>query len=394
MSNIIQLFERYYNKTASADEVQELMTIIASHKDTEELEQLIWRAWQQPDKASAFFSQEESALLSQHILQQIGSSLPIVEQKDALVHISHRKYFRRRWHWAAAATLAGLLSLGTYYFVSRQAENSTKVATQVPLIAPGNYKAVLTLADGSTVTLDSAGQQLIQQGAAALHHQGRSLKYEATGLRSSTTYNTLATPRGGQFQIILSDGTKVWLNAASSIRYPTSFTSSQRKVEVKGEAYFEVAKNPGQPFIVSVDNAEIQVLGTSFNVNAYPDETSTYATLVTGLIKVKTNKEIHFLQPGKMVAVLQNGSAVVSNANIKAVMAWKNGRFWFENTDIQTVMRQLARWYDIQISYEGPVSQELFSGSIERSLPLSEVLFILERNEVKYRVEGRKLIIY
>ncbi|MBO9732417.1 MAG: FecR domain-containing protein [Chitinophaga sp.] len=317
------------------------------------------------------------------------------KQKGGVVRtmVPQRRHFMRRWGWVAAI-LVGLLATGTWYFINQGDKTASPSRIVLPDIQPGSAKAVLTLADGSSITLDSSGNQVIQQGLAAVHQLNGSLQYEANGRESGISYNQLSTPKQGQFQVVLADGTKVWLNAASSLRYPTVFTGKERMVEVTGEAYFEVAVNAAQPFIVKVNHTMIQVLGTSFNVNAYADEQYLNTTLLSGSVKVQTQRESTLLTPGKMAAVTADGSTTMSTANIKVVMAWKNGLFCFENADIKTVMRQLSRWYNITIEFRGDIPPITFSGEIERSLTLSQVLMGLGSNELHYTLEkGNKLVI-
>ncbi|NML41010.1 FecR family protein [Chitinophaga sp. G-6-1-13] len=378
--------DRYIAGTITRDEWEELRALLDQPEYKQLLEELIDRQLLEAEADTDAFP-----AVTERVVRSVQSAMDDSPREPVIVF--RRNSFLRRWGWAAAA-LVMVLGLGTYVWLYRPSKPDMPREQAIADITPGSNEAKLTLADGSTITLDSAGNRVMRQGVAAVRQQGGSLHYEAKGDGTTITYNTLSTARGRQFQLVLSDGTKVWLNAASSIRYPTTFTRGERKVEVSGEAYFEVTANARQPFVVSVNTTNIQVLGTAFNVNAYPDEASLCATLVSGLIKVTTDKGSHLLQPGKKAAVLSDGSAVISTADIKAVTAWKNGKFWFENADIQTVMRQLERWYDVQVSYEGAISRELFSGGIERSLPLSKVLSILARNDIRYRIEGRTVIIY
>lgn len=298
---------------------------------------------------------------------------------------------RLRYWWAAAAVL-----VGTGIFLLTRPAPSPQTAAVTPATVndavPGTNKATLTLADGSVVTLDSSGNAVLQQGGTAIRQHGGQLSYDAQGMDAVVSYNILKTPRGGQFQLKLPDGTVVWLNAASSLRYPTAFTGKERKVDVTGEAYFEVAKNANMPFIVNVnDDAAIEVLGTHFNVQAYEDEVAMQTTLLEGAVKVNGVP----LKPGQQ-AQLSNGAVnVTDHANIEKVMAWKNGVFDFNNASLQEVMRQLSRWYDIEVVYSAPVQGPGFWGKMGRNLTLSQVLKGLESAEVHFRIEenGKKLVV-
>jgi ferric-dicitrate binding protein FerR (iron transport regulator) len=302
--------------------------------------------------------------------------------------------FLRHWGWAAAVVFL-LLGTGVYYW------SQQKPRTEVTLmsdIAPGTNKAVLTLADGSKVMLDSAGNQVVQQGATAIRQQGSSLQYDSKGNGATVAYNTLSTPRGGQFQVVLPDGTKVWLNAASAIRYPTFFSGAERLVELTGEAYFEVTQSANMPFRVKINATNtIEVLGTSFNVNAYTEEDYIRTTLLEGAVRVSSGGKKMTLKPGEQAqsSAKQPFVKVLEHADISKAIAWKNGLFNFQDVRLEEVMRQLSRWYDIEVVYEKGVPDLEFIGEIERSLPLSEVLKGLRMSGVNFRLEqGKRLVVF
>lgn len=296
---------------------------------------------------------------------------------------------RNRW-WAAAAAVL-LLAGGAGYLLRKPAPAPAPVVAEVVL--PGGNKAVLTLADGSAVTLDSAGNRVITQAGTAIRQQGGQLEYKDQE-NAGVGFNTLRTPRGGQFKITLGDGTKVWLNAASSLRYPTAFTTGSRMVEVTGEAYFEVAKDPEKPFLVKLSEENtITVLGTRFNVNAYTDETSINTTLLEGSVRVSVKNNTRILQPGQQARVTAAGDISVVPADTEQAIAWKNEIFNFRDADIQAVMRQLSRWYDVEVVYKGKAPVSRFQGEIQRNLPLHDVLEGLETTGIRFTLEGRKIII-
>jgi len=301
----------------------------------------------------------------------------------------------RKWGWAAAVFL--IIGSGAYFWFTyrnppQSLANSSKSSQND--VAPGGNKAVLILSDGTTITLDSAANGAIaRQGNSSIVKlaNGR-ISYNPKGAATDEVMmNTMRTPRGGQFQLTLPDGTGVWLNAASSITYPAAFTGVEREVKITGEAYFEVAKNTNQPFVVDVDGrSSIEVLGTHFNVNSYTDENSIKTTLLEGSVKIGAA----ILRPGQQAQLRQQRLSVINNADMDKVMAWKNGLFNFEDASLEEVMRQLGRWYDVEVVYEKGIPNIQFEGEISRNIKLSDLLKVLARAEVKFRIEeGRRLIV-
>ena len=313
--------------------------------------------------------------------------------------------FQIRWlRYAAAIIVVAGLSL--FLFLSKTDTSQKNIASDKTLpvkndIEPGKQGAILTLADGSTVVLDSLQNGLVamQNGSKILLNNGQ-LTYDKHLLsEAETQYNIITTPRGRQFQLTLSDGTQVWLNAGSSLRYPTFFNGNERRVEITGEAYFEVAKNAYLPFKVSVnDETEIEVLGTHFNVNSYENEATINTTLLEGSVKVRHNNENAVIKPGQQIQVAQLNnhqieSKLLSNVNVAKVMAWKNGVFDFEDATLGEIMHQLERWYDIDVFYEKGIPKLEFYGKMGRDLTLSNVLRGLQISKVNFRLEGKKLIV-
>lgn len=261
---------------------------------------------------------------------------------------------------------------------------------------PGRNGAVLKLGNGKTILLDSVSNGVfLSQGNAKIKKLNGQIIFDASKLHSDpVTNNTISTPAGRQFAVVLSDGSKVWLNASSSIRFPTIFVGNQRKVAITGEAYFEVAHNASAPFIVAVnDKAEVVVLGTDFNVNAYDNELVPRATLLDGKIKINCPGGSNVLMPGQQASLNKDGSIHISgHVDTEEVIAWKNGMFQFESATLDAIMRQLARWYDVEIEYKGATSKH-FGGTISRNVNLSQVLKMLElTGEVKFMIEGKKII--
>lgn len=389
------LLQRYSDKTCTEQEREELMQLLQLEENDEAAKQAIDRMIRER-KPQYFMPEEAADSVLSAILQT--SKAPVVSMNDGN---KPKHYLWRRM--AVAASILLVLASGTWLYLSRTASTDiakTEVSNRPADLLPGGNKALLTLDDGRTIILDSAANGIVaQQGGASISKtENGQLAYKTADAESVTVlYNTLSTPRGGQYQVVLPDGSKVWLNSASSLRYPTAFTGKERRIEIKGEAYFEVAKNASTPFIVNVEGkAEVQVLGTHFNINSYADEPAIATTLLEGSVRVTglQTKETKLISPGQQARLNANGQlSLGKNVDVAQVMAWKNGIFNFENADLPTVLRQLSRWYDVDVVYEAAVPQREFGGKMQRDLKLSQILRILEKNGVHYRVEGKKLII-
>ncbi len=311
---------------------------------------------------------------------------------------------------AAIAAVFFLFLTGAYFLLSDKppAKIAQKqVEKQVPSdIRPGGNKAVLTLADNSIIVLDDAQNGTIaSQGNTKILklNDGRIAYNDLNEKPLQVLYNTITTPRGGQYQLTLSDGTKVWLNSTSSLRFPASFPSNERKVEITGEVYFEVAKLESAPFKVVVsDKAEVKVLGTHFNINSYPDELSINTTLLEGSVNItllqgtNMNKKASLaLLPGQQAQLSKNAGLILNEKpDLQEVMAWKNGKFYFgEATDIAAIMRQISRWYDIDVEIKGEINEHL-GGSLPRDVNVSKIFNTLEKTgSVKFELTGRKVIV-
>lgn len=260
-------------------------------------------------------------------------------------------------------------------------------------ILPGGDKAVLMLANGDTIALDDAatGTLALQGSIKVVKLNDGQLAYATENKPTEAVYNKVTTPRGGQYQVQLPDGTKVWLNAASSLRFPTVFNGNERNVEVTGEAYFEVTKNPAQPFRVTVDGMEIRVLGTHFNVNAYTDEASINTTLVEGSVMVTKNGKQVTIKPGQQARV-DGDITVAPDVDVETITAWKNGRFSFSNASLESLMRTIARWYDVEVVLEDKIT-DTYTIDVPRNVPVSKLFRYIERSGgVHFVIEGGKII--
>lgn len=303
---------------------------------------------------------------------------------------STRKVLGIRQRLVAAAAVLLLVSSLVYLLIDKANDRGFAVAMQAtrPDIQPGGNRAILTLGNGRKIVLDSShpgvisvqgGMKVVKINSGLLAYNGKPVAGGASPESGrQVEYNTIATPRGGQYQIVLPDGTKVWLNAASSIRFPTAFAGKERDVRITGEAYFEVAQDPGKPFRVMVNDMMVQVLGTRFNINAYTDEAAIRTTLLQGAVKVVGNgaagkRQSVILEPGEQAQLsAEDKITLVSNVNVNEVIAWKNNLFWFENSDVKEVMKQLSKWYNVDITIDGNIS-DLFTGSIPRNMTFSQV---------------------
>lgn len=296
----------------------------------------------------------------------------------------------------AAAVVAGMIATGVYMFQPGKQAAPVAAVRQKPLL-PGSDKAMLTLADGTVIPLDSASNgALAQQGSTQITNRNGALSYNNAGNQAGEVmYNTVKTPHGGQYQLTLADGSRVWLNAASSIRFPTAFTGRERVVEITGEAYFEVAQQAEMPFRVQVNDVQVNVLGTSFNIMAYSDEQAIKTTLVDGAVQLKHGNSSSVLKPGLQATLsAKDDHFVIAAADMEQTLAWKEGKFRFRNTNIRTIMRQLSRWYDIDVSYQGDVSDIDLTGVISRREEAGKLLKALEATQrVQFGVNGNNVTV-
>lgn len=308
----------------------------------------------------------------------------------------------RRWIPAAAAVLIGVMSIGFFFLSQKNKQQPAIAINKGPYkndLPPGGNNAILTLASGKQVLLNNTRNgAIVKQGLALVNKTGNgqivyTIPPSAT-TENTIAYNTITTPRGGQYQVTLPDGTNVWLNAASSLKFPTTFTGNERDVELTGEAYFEVAKNKEKPFKVSVNKVIVEVLGTHFNIMGYDNEPAIKTTLLEGSVKVKSDNAHAILVPGQQaLADRDNDRIKVQNADVEEVMAWKNGYFIFHRENIQDIMKKVVRWYDVDVVYQGNV-KESFGGSVSRFSNLSDLLQNLESTgTIHFKLEGRRLTV-
>jgi transmembrane sensor len=382
-----QLFEGWLHNQLSAREQAEWMELLVDPKLESVRQQIIENYYDQlPLQYS--MEPEVAEALFRSILRE--STPP---KRVSIWSDGWRRYI-------AAAAIIGIVALtGILWWARRNVVSDSTVAANVYKndVKPGGNHAVLTLANGAHIMLDSAGKgNLVSQGGAQLIKvDSGNLAYKAMASdHNAISYNTLATPAGGQYQVTLSDGTRVWLNALSSIRFPTTFKGGPRSVDLTGEAYFEVAKDKMRPFHVNANGVDVQVLGTEFNVNAYADEPGIKTTLVRGAVRLAKANATLLLKPGEEGQTLGTSGLVLDkDVNIDRTLAWKNGKFSFEGADIRTIMRQIGRWYNVEVRYQGDPGNYLFDGQIGRDLNLSEVLTGLSKSNVHFKIDGNVLTV-
>jgi ferric-dicitrate binding protein FerR (iron transport regulator) len=375
------------NKTQISELLKKYQEKTLSDEDQDKLD-----AWYLKKASNSNLQLNEYELEDSYKL--LKSKLPLQEETKVV----------RLWpRIAVAASIAVLIATGIFYFTQPKEEN-VQVAAKPQEIAPGGTKGVLTLSNGKQIVLSeiTAKDTIAQEGeenevTIKMNANGEVtyiINPNTDGGKDDNSFNTLSTPIGGQYNIILADGTKVYLNAVSSIKYPTQFNGDKRVVELEGEAYFEVAKNKNKPFIVKSNNQSIEVLGTHFNVHSYNNESVVKTTLLEGSIAVTYKNQKAILKPGQQSDVSDNFSKIkVKEVDPEEAVAWKNGRFKFDNADLKNVMRQLERWYGIKVEYRGNVSDVRFNGGTFRNKNLSEVLKVLELSNIKFKVEGKTVIV-
>ena len=368
-----QLYQKYLDNDLSKEELSKFLEILQSGQHDVEMNTMMDSTWKQMFDTAAATSQAK-----------------IISLKRTWYRIS------------AAAIIILMLGAGTYFLFFNRAKQAeiTKTVLTPDIKAPETNRAMITLGNGQKIYLDSVPNgTLANEGSVRLikSTDGKVIYDVSKVVTNNTplTYNTLSNPRGSKvIDMTLSDGTQVWLNAGSSVTYPIAFTGNERKVTITGEAYFEVAHEKSKPFLVSKGDMQVEVLGTHFNVNAYDDESEINVTLLEGSVKVYNNKGAVTIKPGEQVQITINQQPVINKqTDLEEVMGWKNGKFFFTSADIKTIMRQVARWYDVEVIYEERTPDQLFGGEVPRNSNLSQMMKILEYSGVHYDINGKKIII-
>jgi len=323
---------------------------------------------------------------------------------DATLQTKEKTNYILSWKYiSVAATILLAAAMGIYFYKLNPSRLKASLPNTKMLadISPGRNKAILTLSNGQKISLTDMrlGKIGDEQGVVIKKAKDGQLVYQGTNSSGELAFNSVVTPKGGQYQLSLPDGTQVWLNAASTLKYPIAFSGKERIVQLNGEAYFEVAKNKGKRFVVTTANQTVEVLGTSFNVNSYSDEVNTKTTLMKGSVKVRNSEsgQSAVIKPGQQTLVSPYRSSIeLKDVDVDEAMAWKNGYFMFDEEPLESILRKVSRWYDVEIQYQHSDLKKklLFSGTLSRYSNVSKVLKKLELTEsVKFHVEGRKIVV-
>ena len=401
------LLQRYLDDQLTAEELETFAGLLREHPDDEGWALRLQELGLLQERDLAYEEARWKPVLEEILRHRKEGREEGEEDRDADAAFGGGSIVRRmpvygvrRVRWVAAAAVILLLAGGLYWYRQQARAVSSaqeQMADRFPALKPGGNKAVLTLANGQHIVLDSAADGVLaSEGSSRVQKlKNGELAYETTKTSPAVMlYNTLTTPRGGQYQLQLPDGSRVWLDAASSLTYPTAFSGAVRKVKLTGQAYFEVVHHAENPFIVEVNGTEVKDIGTAFNINAYDDEPVARITLVTGSVAVERGGARAMLSPGEQARIAENKLSVASGVDVDEVVAWKNGQFQFDNAGVGEVMRQVARWYNVEISYEGDVLNKHFSGGVPRGANASELIHVLELTKsVRIRMEGNKIIV-
>lgn len=378
------LLNRYLRDSLNEKELDELLGFLQSGKQSDILRQTADEAFRSKE-FSGLTDSENYGMLFNRLMDEARN-----KKNDLFVTYRGEKERTGRtipvfFRVAVAAAVILMIVIGILWRSDYGASERTQIVAD---LAPGSSRAMLTLGDGSTILLDSAGigQLAEQAGTRVMKVNDGRLAYNTEGSRKAeTVYNTITTPRAGQYELILPDSSRVFLNSESSIRFPVFFSGSFRIVEITGEAYFEVAENREMPFRVSSGHTTVEVLGTSFNFRAYADEGSVNTTLIEGSVKVASPVNQTTIVPGQMaIADTEGNISVEDDADISEITAWKKGLFVFNSEPIGEIMNQIARWYDVDVKFSGEPGNETFSGIVSRKSNVSEILKIMEQAGISF----------
>lgn len=387
--------QAYVGNAITQEELDELTKIVADPSSEKLIQEFMERHWMAM-KVDDNLKIDHEGVFDRILVDRSSEDAQLVPEKIRLYRWATLRY---------AASIVVLFAVGLTFYLSRNGSKQMELSEIPNKISKSSLKNIdrqpfLTLSDGTMIPLDSnLTANSVYQGFSNFTNRNGQLVYHhiegASGSKIVADMNTVTTPKGGEYQITLVDGTKVWLNTASSITYPVTFNTNQRRVKIQGEAYLEVAKNPSVPFIVEANGIEVVVLGTHFNVSAYPDDNFIKTTLVEGAVKLTSQNASRLLSPGQQGDISRNsGKIKVANVNVADVLAWRNGYFVFKGEDIKSIMRIISRWYDVEIIYQGDLKGRTFSGTLSRFGSMEEMLRTIELTDaVHFDIKERRVIV-
>lgn len=397
-NSIKNLFLKYINNQCSRHELDEVISLIKGGAHQSEWEAAISEDARHTDRLDQESDMTEAE--TDRIYKRIENKLFLPEHTGTA---GFRMRVVRVWQTVSAAAAVIIITSAVFLFFNNRKGNTNSSSVHIADVRPGGNKAFLTLSNGKKISLTDAakGNIAVQPGIKISKTAEGQIIYTAQKMPSGMNaeqYNTIETPRGGQYQIRLPDGTAVWLNAASKLIYPVNFRGSrERRVQLEGEAYFEVAGDKAHPFVVKTGRQEVTVLGTQFNINGYKEEAVINTTLLEGRIQTRNlnSGQSRILSPGQQSSVVKGGRDIdVMNVNTDNIISWKNGYFIFNNQDIISVMKVISRWYDVNVEYEAVNTEEKFGGTFSRSSELNDILEVLKKlGKVDFKVKGRIVVV-
>jgi hypothetical protein len=400
-NKLIELLGLFVDGEISREEFDLLFDYIRANQEDEELNIAIDTVFKNSKKFNLLNS-DDKELIFQSIIRNKHFDSEIQNEIEIIPTFAPRMWYQL----GIAASILILITTGLFFYSNRTADDKIDakvVETKESIITPGDDKAILTLSDGTKIILEDAKNGILANQAGVsiqktsdgelLYSFSNSANTVAPETKENIIYNKIETPVGGKYQVNLPDGSKVWLNSSSSLRFPALFNGNTREVELSGEAYFDVSKNKSKPFKVITKDQIVEVLGTQFNINSYSDEGPIKTTLIEGSVKIIYKDKVVLLSPGQQFQPKESVAAVVE-ADTEEVVAWKDGYFIFKNEDIKSIMRKVSRWYNVEVSYSGNIPEVGFGGNISRSKDISEVLDVLQlTNAIHFKVEGRRITV-
>ncbi len=400
-NKLIELLGLFVDGGISREDYDLLVDYIRANPEDEELNIAIDTVFKNSKKFN-LLNGDDKELIFQNIIRNKHFDSEIQNELEIIPTFAPRLWYQL----GIAASILILITTGLYFYKNRTVDDNIAAKVVEPkeaIITPGDDKAILTLSDGTKIILEDAKNGILANQAGVsiqktsdgelLYSFSNSANTVSPETKENVIYNKIETPIGGKYQVNLPDGSKVWLNSSSSLRFSALFNGHTREVELSGEAYFDVSKNKGKPFRVITKDQIVEVLGTQFNINSYSDEGPIKTTLIEGSVKIIYKDKVVLLSPGQQFQPKELVSAVVE-ADTEEVVAWKDGYFVFKNEDIKSIMRKLSRWYNVEVSYSGNIPEVGFGGNISKSKDISEVLDVLQlTNAIHFKVEGRRITV-